>query len=56
MTIMTVAEDGPTVDSVAGHQTAVRRWAETVWRVWQPQRHHVVALTQRLQPDLATSR
>jgi hypothetical protein len=56
VTVMTVAEEGLMVDSVAGHRTAVRRWAETVWRAWQPQRHQVVTLTQRLLQDLATSR
>jgi hypothetical protein len=56
VTVMTVAEEGLMVDSVAGHQAAVRRWAEVVWQAWRPERDQVVGLTRRLLPDLATSR
>jgi len=51
MTIMDVAEEGILHDSPAGHATAVRRWAQTVWSAWADQHGSVVALTCRLLPE-----
>lgn len=56
VSVLTVAEEGLMIDSVAGHETAVQRWARTVWRAWSGEHDQVTDLTRRLLPDLASSR
>ena len=53
VTVMTVAEEGLMSSSESGHHTAVRRWAEKVWRAWWDEHAVVAALAHRLLPDLA---
>jgi hypothetical protein len=53
-TVMTVAERGVMVDSVAGHDAAVHGWAEEVWHAWRHQHEDVISLTRRLLPDIVS--
>ncbi|HEX6678660.1 MAG TPA: DUF5946 family protein [Actinomycetes bacterium] len=48
VTVLDVATAGSMVDSVAGHATAVREWAASVWRAWAAQHAAVAVLTDRL--------
>ncbi|MDQ1288338.1 MAG: hypothetical protein QG622_1903 [Actinomycetota bacterium] len=48
VTVADVLRDGARAESVEGHETSVRRWAEEVWQSWAHRHEDVADLARRM--------